>query len=508
MLVSRWIKECNNTHIACRWQQSSPIEGFKLIDCTTRQIIPRSLNFPYVALSHVWGTTQPVEFVTTLPGKCRADIEDAIEVTLRLNYRYLWIDLFCIDQQNRLEKHHQILNMGSIYACTELTIISMGDDQAIDGFSRLRHVNQEDQPWAEAGPYSLLLSSLPDPADQIRNSKWMTRAWTYQEGLLSRRRLVFTKHQMYFQCLQHHETESLNGFVAFPPLFENIRGMTALKSKDFVSCVNNYASRKLSYESDALNAISGVLKIFEKMEPPIFHLYGVPIFHFQDYRSNRVLAEAEYGQSIAICLSWVLNTPAKRRVGFPSWSWLGWQGWTKMTFQTVDSAALGQPSLWSGVFTTHINVATELPDGALVHCGKRDMLNPVLFSQFLPHLHINGWETNLEFRNIDAAGWKLTEPKISESSHMRIEFTSLAEVSSDREVQSCQGVLLITSHGRGVVWSTTDTRITLLLVKRINDDYTRVGLCTFWVQGALHHIDDSTISVGEMEFHQVALRMV
>jgi hypothetical protein len=34
----------------------------------------------------------------------------------------------------------------------------------------------------------------------IKSSKWNTRAWTFQERILSRRCLIFVKGRVYFQC--------------------------------------------------------------------------------------------------------------------------------------------------------------------------------------------------------------------------------------------------------------------------------------------------------------------
>ena len=55
----------------------------------------------------------------------------------------------------------------------------------------------------------MLVSTL-DPRSDIAKSKWNTRAWTYQEALLSRRRLVFTPRQVYFQCRGMHCVESIS----------------------------------------------------------------------------------------------------------------------------------------------------------------------------------------------------------------------------------------------------------------------------------------------------------
>jgi hypothetical protein len=41
-------------------------------------------------------------------------IEDAISGSLELGFKYLWIDRYCIDQDNDQEVAHQITNMNTI----------------------------------------------------------------------------------------------------------------------------------------------------------------------------------------------------------------------------------------------------------------------------------------------------------------------------------------------------------------------------------------------------------
>ena len=55
-------------------------------------------------------------------------ISDAIEVVKRLGYRYLWIDRYCIPQNDSAVKHIQIKKMDRIYSCSILTIIAAAGD--------------------------------------------------------------------------------------------------------------------------------------------------------------------------------------------------------------------------------------------------------------------------------------------------------------------------------------------------------------------------------------------
>jgi hypothetical protein len=73
-----------------------------LIECQTRTLVPAE-DHPYVALSYVWGPIHGIFKFTDdseqLPTKLPRTIEDAITVTQKLDFRYLWVDRYCINQQ-------------------------------------------------------------------------------------------------------------------------------------------------------------------------------------------------------------------------------------------------------------------------------------------------------------------------------------------------------------------------------------------------------------------------
>ncbi|KAF3045725.1 hypothetical protein E8E11_006076 [Didymella keratinophila] len=72
-----------------------------------------------------------------------------------------------------------------------------------------------------------------------------------------------------------------------------------------------YSQRNLSYDTDALNAIEGALRSLTLES--VYHTWGVPFIYPE------------------IALIWHREKPARRRVGMPTWSPLGWEGevaWT------------------------------------------------------------------------------------------------------------------------------------------------------------------------------------
>jgi hypothetical protein len=98
-----------------------------------------------VALSYVWGSVESekttiedlefmqVEDVFSFLLHTPKVIEEVIGLVPKLGLRYLWVDRFCIVQDDTSNKHIQIGNMGSIYANAYVTIVLAQGRNANDG---------------------------------------------------------------------------------------------------------------------------------------------------------------------------------------------------------------------------------------------------------------------------------------------------------------------------------------------------------------------------------------
>jgi hypothetical protein len=76
------------------------LSGLKLIDCKSGRVIPAPLCCQYAALSYVWG--QPATEMQHSSANDTFDLrvpslpnEDAIEITQKLGFEYLWVDRYC-----------------------------------------------------------------------------------------------------------------------------------------------------------------------------------------------------------------------------------------------------------------------------------------------------------------------------------------------------------------------------------------------------------------------------
>lgn len=81
--------------------------------------------------------------------------------------------------------------------------------------------------------------------------------------------------------------------------------------------IRQYCSREISYPSDALNAFLDILNHYnsetsKKWGYSRSHIICIPVVQSSD--------------SVDVYLLWNHPYPAKRRPGFPSWSWVGWKG--------------------------------------------------------------------------------------------------------------------------------------------------------------------------------------
>lgn len=525
-----WISYCELKHKKhCAPSKTATFTGLKIINCESRQIALSSDDRPYIALSYVWGA-ENASFTSTkskhLPEICDKVVEDAIEVVKRLGYLYLWVDKYCIDQNDAADKHHQIANMDSIYAGAYLTIVCAAGDSASHGLPGVGTTMRTSQPRLLLGLHHLV-SSCPNPRKTIASSKWMSRAWTYQEGLLSKRRLIFTEHQVYFQCSGMHCFESMNlpldylhtkpGMHARNSRFRE--GTTfarvfplvsiARKPEDYLNRVNEYVQRDMSYDSDALNAILGVLKVFEKSESPVYHHWGVPLFSLSTSYSEK----SEWISNYSIGLAWQFDTVAERRRGQPSWSWVGWKNWSGLNLPLVQfgpyTARLRDPRDFEGVSYHYVKInrvplqVTVEVQGNYVSWLKDGHPNLHALSVSSPFLHIDGWTTELQLCRTthSKCGWGISS-EIASFVHISSVFTM---EESDPGWHQWKA-LFIECNCSGYSGFPLYYISVYLLLKAVEGCYERVGVCTFSTPTTSSESSDK-VFLGQLELRRESIKL-
>jgi hypothetical protein len=165
-----------------------------------------------LALSYVWGSsTKGVLTLATAEhyhreGSLTKDavprlIFDSMELVSRLGERCLWVDSVCVTQDDLHDKQRHLPIIHAIYNHAIMTIIAVVE-HADDGLPRLRkcsqpHSTQTRIEVLNGVEFTTALCSLEATMSQ---ATWNKRGWTFQEGLLARRALVFTDHQVYWNC--------------------------------------------------------------------------------------------------------------------------------------------------------------------------------------------------------------------------------------------------------------------------------------------------------------------
>ncbi|KAF2022785.1 HET-domain-containing protein, partial [Setomelanomma holmii] len=358
--VKSWIDLCQNKHhgpcfspdghMPKRFRKMTSHAYFGVVDVLNMQLteLPQSgyrkyegSNPPYVALSYVWGDTPSYTTVLDNVMQHRAHgglgqvlhelpkvIRDAIDLVRRLGFQYLWVDALCIIQNNPKSWELNAYNMDLIYGNAVFTICAADGFSASTGLLAMDEktgTGSEDQMIVECAEDVRLVVSRP-PEMYIRSSRWNTRAWTFQERLLSRRCLIFTGNRVFFQCQSTGMSEDIYAdregagwsldFMDAP--LQIFRQIPIRAIWVYTKIVELYTARELSKQEDILAAFSGVSNSMqETMQAPF--TWGLPTSHLD------------------FALLWSHNQPVQRRVvfdqatareshHFPSWSWSGWVG--------------------------------------------------------------------------------------------------------------------------------------------------------------------------------------
>ncbi|KAK6217824.1 hypothetical protein LQW54_003112 [Pestalotiopsis sp. IQ-011] len=294
--------------------------------------------------------------------------------------------------------------MNLIYENAVFTIVAAaGEDSAfgLPGVSRRAR-----EPQASATVDGRQLVSAVEPFRNDSESKWNSRAWTYQEGLFSTRQLIFGSNQVSLHCIKGEKCEIFTSPVAR-------HAESAPSNKARIRSVWEHielcSKRDLTCDADTIKALKATIQAFnDDPEDPVAELWGVPLSrtltpldHTQESgrasyagsSSTGLLSRSIFASTTALFgygLAWQLSgsTPGeratlRRRKDFPTWSWASCTGYIKfqrMPFLAGEGAVMPDPEL---------ELCMESVDGLLIPIANYLACNyPPRPSRYL---HVEGW---------------------------------------------------------------------------------------------------------------------
>jgi Heterokaryon incompatibility protein (HET) len=157
-IAKDWLTECVQNHVNCRFRTFDLAAlPSRLLDVdlgpnseTVRVEDTVELGFgvQYLALSHCWGSVATIKLTSKSLERCYFSISvdelpktfrDAVSITRRLGFRYLWIDSLCIIQDLEKDWKCESAKMGSIYRNSTCCIAAVAARDSEGGCFSLRN---------------------------------------------------------------------------------------------------------------------------------------------------------------------------------------------------------------------------------------------------------------------------------------------------------------------------------------------------------------------------------
>jgi hypothetical protein len=345
-LLRSWIAGCDTHHKAVcapeMWTRKSGTM-LRMIDVKLRCVVEAPVECRYIVLSYCWGkpsetnrhlglTEETISWLfaegslSEMENNVPRTIRDAIDLVAALGERYLWVDALCIKQDDTSDKAKQIPLMGSIYSSAVCTIVA---GSGYDAWAGLNGVGKKPIPRCPK-PFQAIIRDRCLMTTQKHYQRWknetvwLSRGWTFQERILSRRLMIFTDSQVFFQCKKALWSEDT--------IFENFNSSVTTKGSasddtdveidsllsaftSYRDMVRDYSRRSFAFQNDALNAFQGVEQYLQGRGPYSERRRLAGEFYFG-------LPESHFDAAMIWTLPYHYQN--QRREMFPSWTWIGW----------------------------------------------------------------------------------------------------------------------------------------------------------------------------------------
>lgn len=345
--IRRWLQTCELEHEHCRPDPANKLNiSLYLIDvveeCIT--IMPVS-DVPYVALSYVWGNAKSTKLTSGNMEQLKKPqslslgshavivpqtIRDAMHLTKDLELRYLWVDCFCIIQDDPSLGLY-LDQMHCIYHNAFVTIVVANKDNADGGLTGYETSSAGRILPGDLIAYPNYVLGIESPRTTKAQLPWDSRGWTLQEGFFSRRALVVSD-RVTLICLQDAMEEGMDfGYEGSNFMTKRMirlrqsicRSSSTSKSwLRYSELVRRFAFRDFSYEADVAKAFLGIISYFTRPDEngttlTTEILYGHPV-----HTSMQSLLWRSEGHALR-----KRNIPLRQDGSptVPTWSWMAWQ---------------------------------------------------------------------------------------------------------------------------------------------------------------------------------------
>ncbi|KAK7976595.1 C2H2 finger domain-containing protein [Apiospora arundinis] len=214
-----WMNNCIDKHPTCGQGSSTRLPS-RLVRISSpgeplwaKVWETNGVDGQYCALSYCWGRDQKHKTLTScyeqykeaLPySKLPKTITDAFHVARSMGMVYIWVDAFCIIQDDRADKERELSQMMSIYQNALLTISAASASGVAEGFLRapteagcISHLGPFYHPFQVSKDQfgSVMVVPFRDGPEPLNR-----RGWSLQESFLTPRLLVFTDHMTVWKC--------------------------------------------------------------------------------------------------------------------------------------------------------------------------------------------------------------------------------------------------------------------------------------------------------------------
>ncbi|CAI6338535.1 unnamed protein product [Periconia digitata] len=370
--IKQWISRCIVSDYApyssCEIPEYPPLPT-RVVDVglksgTVKLVESKGRKAKYICLSHCWGR-EPIN--TTITSNLRSrtlqipwdeltkTFQHAITLTRDLGIEYIWIDSLCIVQDSASDWEIESARMADIYSNSHLTIAATSSHDSRGGLFRSPSDIKVSGTRATGEPYNLYFrEAIEHHIDNMgeateKRYPLLTRAWVYQERMLSTRIVHFGRDELFFECksgvscecgyIAYHDTSMESQVLLLKIVYADaISGHDAVEFEEDLEAVHHHRMRLWR------TLVSSYTNLFLTKSKDRLPAVGGMARQLSTIRGSAYVAGL-WKDSLNEDLLWTVYSPRKRKsresvLNAPSWSWASVETpvsyWDGIMFTTLD----------------------------------------------------------------------------------------------------------------------------------------------------------------------------